>query len=50
MIMILVPIVALCKVDASMMVMKNIFAGCKENSGRFPAAEPTNLTMQQSAH
>ena len=40
MIMILVLIVALGKVDASMMVMKNIFAGCKENSGRFPAAYP----------
>lgn len=43
MIMILVLIVALGKVDASMMVMKNIFAGCKENSGKFPAAYPPTL-------
>ena len=43
MIMILVLIVALGKVDTSMMVMKNIFAGCKENSGKFPAAYPPTL-------
>ena len=41
--MIPVLIVALGKVDASMMVMKNIFAGCKENSGKFPAAYPPTL-------
>jgi len=47
MIMIPVLIVALGKVDASMMVMKNIFAGCKENPANFQQLthQPYHVTI-----